>query len=315
MPGRFRLQRLLRQAINEGCTHAVIETSSEGAKLWRHLGLALNGLIVTNLSPEHVEAHGSFEKYRAAKLRLVKALNTSPKANKFLVLNRDEQELKHFEAAVDKKITIIEFSAAAANYTTPLPGKFNVENALAAAAAAEQLKIKPEVIQQALNNFTGAKGRVEKIDAGQNFTVVVDYAHTADSLEKFYQIFTDQKNICVFGATGGGRDKWKRPVMGSVADKYCDEIILTDDDSYDEDTQTICAEIASGIKNHQPEIVIDRREAIKLALKKAQVGDVVLITGKGTDPFLMGPKGKKTPWSDAEITKEELMKLKAKEAI
>jgi UDP-N-acetylmuramoyl-L-alanyl-D-glutamate--2,6-diaminopimelate ligase len=306
MPGRFLLQKMLRQAVDEGCTHAVVEMSSEGAKLWRHVGIELNGLIVTNLSPEHIESHGSFDKYRAAKLRFLSALNKSSKPNKFLVLNTQDQALNIFTEQVNKSVSVKDLNHS---YITPLPGQFNKENAEAAGTAAENLGLDKNIIQQALNNFTGAKGRVEKINLNQPFEVVVDYAHTADSLEKFYQIFEGKRKICVFGATGGGRDKWKRPEMGKVADKYCDEIILTDDDSYDESPQTICEEIATGITAHTPQIITDRREAIKTALALARPGDAVLITGKGTDPFLMGPKGKKTPWSDTNVTKEELTKL------
>ncbi len=306
MPGRFLLQKMLRQAVNKGCTHAVIEMSSEGAKLWRHVGIQLNGLIVTNLSPEHIESHGSFDNYRAAKLRLLTALNKSTKPHKFLVLNKNDEALKIFDDGADRSVEVKDLNH---EYTSPLPGQFNLENAQAAGTAAESLDINKNVIQEALNNFTGAKGRVEKVEGNQDFEVVVDYAHTADSLEKFYQIFEGKRKICVFGATGGGRDKWKRPEMGKVADKYCDEIILTDDDSYDEDTRVICEEIAVGIKNHQPKIIIDRREAIRTGLALARPGDAVLITGKGTDPYLMGPNGKKTPWSDTTVAQEELTKL------
>lgn len=306
MPGRFMLQRLLRQAVNKGCTHAVVEMSSEGAKLWRHVGIPLNGLIVTNLSPEHIEAHGSFEKYRQAKLRLLTALNKSNKPHKFLILNKSDEALNIFAARADKSVEVKDLSRS---YTTNLEGQFNLENAQGAAAAAESLGVNKETIQQALNTFSGARGRLERVEAGQPFTVIVDYAHTADSLKKIYEVFAEQRKICVLGATGGGRDKWKRPEMGKVADEYCEEIILTDDDSYDEDTQKICSEIAAGITNHEPKIIIDRREAIKTALAAARAGDVVLITGKGTDPYLMGPNGQKTPWSDAKVTQEELAKL------
>lgn len=309
MPGRFLLQKMLRQAVREGCTHAIIEMSSEGAKLWRHIGILLNGLIVTNLSPEHIESHGSFENYRAAKLRLVEALNHSPKPRKFLILNQHEPELKYFAAAANADIKIIEFSQHSPHYTTNLEGAFNLDNALAAAAAAEQLGLPRATIEEALATFPGARGRLERIDLGQPFTVIVDYAHTADSLKKIYEVFAEQRKICVFGATGGGRDKWKRPEMGKVADTYCEEIILTDDDSYDEDPRQICEEIAGGITRHLPQIITDRRAAIKTALATARAGDVVLITGKGTDPYLMGPNGKKTPWSDVAVTREELAKL------
>ena len=311
MPGRFRLQQFLRQAINRRVTHAVIEMSSEGAKLWRHVGIQLNGLVVTNLSPEHIESHGSFENYRAAKLRLVAALNKSSKSNKFLIVNQNDQALASFkETVAGSGVKVSEFNHHEARYATTLPGQFNLENALAAAAAAEELGVRTDVITHALAHFTGAKGRLEEIKVSnkQNFKVIVDYAHTADSLEKFYQVFANQRKICVFGATGGGRDKWKRPAMGQVADRYCDQIILTDDDAYDEDPAQICAEIAGGITNHQPEIITDRRAAIRRGLALAKSGDAVLITGKGTDAYLMGLNGRKTPWSDTAVAREELEK-------
>jgi len=311
MPGRFRLQQFLRQAINRRVTHAVIEMSSEGAKLWRHVGIQLNGLVVTNLSPEHIESHGSFENYRAAKLRLVAALNKSSKSNKFLIVNQNDQALASFkETVAGSGVKVSEFNHHEARYATTLPGQFNLENALAAAAAAEELGVRTDVITHALAHFTGAKGRLEEIKVSnkQNFKVIVDYAHTADSLEKFYQVFANQRKICVFGATGGGRDKWKRPAMGQVADHYCDQIILTDDDAYDEDPAQICAEIAGGITNHQPEIITDRRAAIRRGLALAKSGDAVLITGKGTDAYLMGLNGRKTPWSDTAVAREELEK-------
>jgi UDP-N-acetylmuramoyl-L-alanyl-D-glutamate--2,6-diaminopimelate ligase len=176
-------------------------------------------------------------------------------------------------------------------------------------ALSDALGIDKKVAIKAIEKFSGPKGRVEKIEAGQNFMVIVDYAHTADSMEKLYKAFSGHRKICVFGATGGGRDKWKRPEMGKVASQYCDTIILTDDDSYDEDTRSIISDIERGITTQKKEIIIDRREAIKTALKSATKDSVVLITGKGTDPFLMGPNGSKLKWSDAEITKEEIAKL------
>jgi UDP-N-acetylmuramoyl-L-alanyl-D-glutamate--2,6-diaminopimelate ligase len=115
--------------------------------------------------------------------------------------------------------------------------------------------------------------------------------------------------ICVLGSTGGGRDTWKRPKMGEIADKYCQGIILTNEDPYDEDPEKIIAEIAAGIKNHTPEIILDRRKAIRAALAHAEKSDAVIITGKGSDPYIMCANGKKVPWDDASVVQEELSKL------
>lgn len=167
-------------------------------------------------------------------------------------------------------------------------------------------------IRNAVEKFSGAKGRVERVEEGQNFTVIVDYAHTKESLEALYGAFDKSDKICVLGNTGGGRDKWKRPDMGSIADKYCEHIILTNEDPYDEDPMEILKEMKEGIKrdtlpaDRQAEIILNRRDAIKKAFTLAKEKDIVLITGKGTDPYIMEANGKKTPWSDTQVAKEEL---------
>ncbi|MEN9338187.1 MAG: hypothetical protein RIQ41_501, partial [Candidatus Parcubacteria bacterium] len=155
------------------------------------------------------------------------------------------------------------------------------------------------------------RGRVERVEEGQDFTVIVDYAHTDDSLRKLYEAFPSSRKIAVLGSTGGGRDGWKRPVLGKIADEYCDEIIVTNEDPYDEDPMKIMSEVASGITAHTPRITLDRREAIAQALSLARTGDTVLISGKGTDPYIMGPHGTKIPWDDTTVAREELKKLLA----
>jgi len=190
-----------------------------------------------------------------------------------------------------------------------LSGKFNIYNMLAALTYAKTQNIGPAIIKNALEKFEGIRGRVERIEEGQDFTVIVDYAHTPDSLEKLYEAFQNQKKICVLGNTGGGRDKWKREAMAEIAEKHCSEIILTNEDPYDEDPRQIAEAMANAIKETPADIIMDRREAINKALSSAGTGDAVLITGKGTDPFIMGPNGAKTPWDDATVTREELKKI------
>ncbi len=141
---------------------------------------------------------------------------------------------------------------------------------------------------------------MDRVEAGQPYPVVVDYAHTPDSLQAIYQAFEGYERVCVLGATGGGRDTWKRPVMGKMADTYCAHIILTNEDPYDEDPHHIVEMVREGIGTHQPEIIMDRTQAIARAIRVAEglSRPAVLITGKGTDPYIMGPRGEKIPWSD-----------------
>ncbi len=170
------------------------------------------------------------------------------------------------------------------------------------------------MIARALEKLKKVPGRAEKIEAGQNFTVVVDYAHTPDSLAALYDAYKNVRKICVVSATGGGRDKWKRPIMGRIAYEQCAEVILTNEDPYDENPVQIVEDIAHGMEK-RPEIIMDRREAIRRALEVARAGDVVLITGKGTDPSICGPRGTQIPWSDAHVAREELEALSKKERV
>lgn len=306
VPGRFFLQKMMRKALNKGCDVAVLELSSEAAKQFRHKFTYLDALIFTNLAPEHIESHGSYEKYRSSKISLVKNL----KQDGVLIVNANDPESIHFREATNKKV--LEWSENDAfNFTTSLVGDFNKKNILAAVACAKSFGIPDETIRKGVEKVKIIKGRAEFIREGQDFDVIVDYAHTSGSLTELYKAFPDQRKICVLGNTGGGRDKWKRPEMARVADTFCEEVILTNEDPYDEDPTQIIEEMLPGFKLKKPEVIMDRRKAINEALKKAQKGDVILITGKGTDPYIMLANGKKLPWSDAEVAREELHKLNA----
>lgn len=326
MPGRFFMQKFLADAVKNNCTHAVIEITSEGSKQFRHKFIDLDSFIFTNLSPEHIESHGSYEKYRQAKLDIADNLNNKSKKETVMVVNGDDVESELFlEKTADKKITYslsdakpfnldkgIEMRFGKTTFYSKLDGEFNVYNILAAATLADALGIPHEIIKKGIENLSEVKGRVQKINVGQEFEVVIDYAHTADSLEKLYLAFPQKKKVCVLGNTGGGRDTWKRPVMAQIAEKYCDEIILTNEDPYDEDPQKIINEMKQAISKKPVKDILDRRTAIKTAISLAKdfgKDSVVLITGKGTDPYIMEKDDKKTPWSDFEVAKEELEKI------
>lgn len=327
MPGRFFTQKFLRQAVDAGCEYAIIEMTSEGARFYRHLGVELDALIFTNLSPEHIESHGSFANYKKAKLRLVKRLAQSKKPVRMSIANIDNEHASSFLISpVEKNIgyslkhadilsetgTESVISWQGEKITVPVPGKFNISNALAALTLARELNIPVKTAKAGIESLSLIRGRVERVEAGQDFSVIVDYAHTDDSLRKLYETFSSSRKIAVLGSTGGGRDSWKRPVLGKIADEYCDEIIVTNEDPYDEDPMKIINEVASGVTSHKPTIILDRREAIAHALSLAKKGDTVLISGKGTDPYIMGPNGTKVPWDDATVAKEELGRLKKK---
>ncbi len=326
IPGRFFVQRFLRQAVDRGCTHAIIEMTSEGARQYRHRFIDADALIFTNLAPEHIESHGSYENYREAKLSIARALARSGKAKRFMIANADDKEGEKFMGVAgvtpvpfrlkdgdpllsDEKHTELTFRGV--RITSPLPGIFNAYNILAAAVCAETLGVAPNVIAAGVARVGRIEGRMERVEAGQPFPVIVDYAHTPDSLEAVYKTFPEHQQICVLGNTGGGRDTWKRPVMGGIADTHCTHVILTNEDPYDEDPKKILEGMRTAFKKQAPEIILDRREAIAraLTLAKETANPVVLITGKGTDPFIMGPNGTKIPWDDRQVAQEEIQKL------
>ncbi|GMU73819.1 MAG: UDP-N-acetylmuramoyl-L-alanyl-D-glutamate--2,6-diaminopimelate ligase [Candidatus Campbellbacteria bacterium] len=333
IPGRFFVQRFLRRAVSAGCDWAILEMTSEGAKQFRHKWIDFDALVFTNLAPEHIESHGSYEKYRDAKLSIARQLAKSHKNGTVIVANADDPESGLFlrvgatyalpfslsQANVLRVgQTASTFSYKGVPFEVPLAGQFNVYNALAAIVFCESQNIPLAVIAQGLSRVQQIRGRAEFIREGQDFDVVVDYAHTPDSLMALYGAFKESTNICVLGNTGGGRDTWKRPEMAHIAEEYCAHMILTNEDPYDEDPKKILDEMAAGVESKEKlHIILDRREAIREALKSAaylRAQDrkkrvAVLITGKGTDPYIMGPRGEKLPWDDATVVREELKAL------
>lgn len=332
MVGRFFLQKFLRKAVKAGCDWAVMEMTSEGARQYRHKFISLDALIFTNLSPEHIESHGSYENYVKAKLRIAKALEKSSKQRKVLIVNADDEESEKFlKINIPEKYSFskedvmpyqereagIFFTLGNTAIQSHLHGEFNLYNMLSAITFARTEKIPMKIVKQALEHFTEIPGRRQVI-AHEPFEVVIDYAHTIDSLEQLYKSFKGKLLVGMLGNTGGGRDTWKRPGMALVADSYCEHVILTNEDPYDEDPRKIINEMAKGMQKHTPEIVLDRRKAINTAFVRTleiqkenpDKKIAVLITGKGTDPYIMGPNGSKTEWDDATVALEELKKIK-----
>ena len=349
MPGRFGLQRLLRRMVNVGCKYAVIEVSSEGVAQYRHLGIDFDAAVITNISPEHLESHGSFDAYKQAKGQLFGAIIKSGDKHfgmkKFTVVNLDDPHAEYFlkfwaeehhgvtiqsaasmPDALQPKSTVwrasdIQLNSANSTFTIDgqkiivgLPGAFNISNALEAIAVARALGVAWEPIKKALQELQTIPGRLQEVSTGQPWRLVVDYALTPAALEKLYHTLQSQgvkRIISVFGAAGGGRDRWKRPELGKIAAEYAAHIILTTDDPYDEDPRQIAEAIKHGVPGaHQQlvDIVLDRREAIKQAITLAQPGDIIAITGMGAETSMV-VKGKKVPWNDAHVVTELLAGL------
>ncbi|TSC74001.1 MAG: Uncharacterized protein G01um101433_1115 [Parcubacteria group bacterium Gr01-1014_33] len=345
MPGRFFIQRFLYDAVRAGCTHAVIEVTSQGIIQFRHRFIRFSMAVMTNVHPEHIEAHGNFENYIRAKLDLFWRL---PKEG-IAVINGDDPHRDRFLAATwahkaiytKKSITsngnvwlieneqadedgigfdIVSLRGQYRGHSVPLHsalyGEFNFYNILAACAAGISRHGTLEKIASGVEAVCAIPGRMERV-LKDPFQVVVDYAHTPDSLKAVYALLKKPhaRLICVLGSTGGGRDKWKRPIFAGIAEEFCNEILLTNEDPYDEDPQEIIDGIVTGFSAHaraapkNVRTIIDRREAIRTALRLARKGDTVIITGKGAEPWIMGAEGAKIPWDERKCAEEELAKM------
>ncbi len=318
MPGRFRVQKFLADARRAGCEYIFLEVTSEGIKQFRHKFIKFYAAVFTNLSEEHLESHGGFENYRAVKGEFFKI---APIA----ILNGDDPNFKYFNDLSKGEKIVFTKNDFPQNVALKISGDFNKMNAVAAIAFAKHEKISEDIAKKALEKISFLPGRMEFVDlpagGNKNFKVLVDYAFLPQTLRKVYETLTPLPNpilgkegtrvvnklICVLGATGGGRDKWKRPIMGDVAARFCKKIFVTNEDPYDEDPMKIIKEVCG---EHNFEKILDRREAIREALKSATSGDTVVIIGKGAEPWIMGPDGSKIPWDDRKVVLEELNKMR-----
>jgi UDP-N-acetylmuramoyl-L-alanyl-D-glutamate--2,6-diaminopimelate ligase len=350
MLGRFSLQKTLRRMVKEECKVAVVEVSSEGVISHRAYGIDFDTMVFTNLTPEHIESHGSFENYKKAKQKIFARLArqkrkkllgfSSGQLRKTIIANIDDKYAEDFlKFSADQKIGFgiknhkslfansiicaddvkqnrdgisfaITFGEESIKIRSPLLGEINTYNLLAATAVAEVFDFVGEQVEKGLESFTGVSGRMEKIKTKKGFDVLIDYALTPDSLQDLYRTVRalyKGKIIAVFGSCGGGRDVAKRPIMGQIVSGYADYSILTNEDPYFEDPYEIVRDIETGLKGNDKEekkdyeIVLNREHAIEKALLMAQKeGDVVVITGKGSEVG-MNIAGKIVPFNDREV--------------
>ena len=328
------MQRFFQKAKKAGADFVVMEFPSHAIHQYKLYGVPVEMAIMTNLTQDHLDYHGTMEAYAEVKGRL---FANEPK---FIVLNRDDEWFDYFdkfpagaqkitygqhleaEAHIDKvklyrkgtEATVTIDHQTKLELATNLPGEFNVYNMAAAVAGAYLLGVKLNDIVEGVANLEAVPGRFEHVSEGQPFDVVVDYAHTPDGLEKLLAAarkIGKNRVILVFGATGD-RDKGKRPIMGEIAAKYADRIFLTDEESYNEDPDQIRKMVYDGIEKvkggaTKTTEVADRRDAIEKALGIATKGDMILITGMGHEVYRI-VNGKRIPWNDAEVVREILAK-------
>lgn len=340
----LEVQQFLRRMVDAGVTHAIVEATSHGLELQRVRGCRFDVGVVTNITHEHLDFHGTIENYRRAKARLFEMLDPERKkeisTQPVAILNRDDVSydillpycrVPVLDYGMDETAAVravdVQLHPHGTSFLVLLPddeihietqlvGRFNVSNCLAAIAATYSQGVQPSDIARGLAKVTGVTGRMENIQEGQPFTVVVDYAHTPDSLEKVLATLrplTSGKLMVVFGSAGE-RDLQKRPIMGRIAAQMTDFFVITDEDPRDEDRESILREIAQGAKDVGKReerdflCIPDRTQAIATAFARARAGDTVLLAGKGHEQSIIIGR-EKVPWDDRRVARQELGKI------
>lgn len=326
-----RMQQFFRDAKRAAVDYVVLEVTSHSLQQHKLDTVPIECAIMTNLTQDHLDYHHTMEEYAAAK-GILFALKP-----RYIVLNRDDEWFDFYNAfeAGEQKITygadesaecrisqvklykrgsearVVIDHQTKLDLATALPGKFNVYNMTAAAASAYLFHVKLEDIVDGIANLEEVPGRFERIEVNKPYDVVVDYAHTPDALQQLLdaaKTLTKNRVILVFGATGD-RDKMKRPIMGQIAAKMADRIIITDEESYNEDPAEIRRMLIDGVAEGKGEgktdEIPDRREAIEKALSIARRGDTILVTGMGHEQYRI-VNGERLPWNDGDVIRELL---------
>ena len=341
----LEIQQYLQRMLTAGVTHAIIEATSHGLELQRVRGCNFDIGVVTNITHEHLDFHKTIDQYRRAKARLFEMLDSTRDKelgiHPVAILNRDDVSYKvlkpychvpildyGIERAASIRAVDIQLDTHSTRFLVLLPntefmvetqlvGHFNVSNCLAAIATAYSQGVPPAAIARGLAQVKGITGRMESINEGQPFTVIVDYAHTPDSLEKVLvtlRPLTTGRLMAVFGSAGE-RDVQKRPIMGRIAAQMTDFFVITDEDPREEDRIQILQDIAKGavaVGKRQGRdflCIANRTEAIASAFAHAQAGDTVLLAGKGHEQSIIIGR-QKLPWDDRQVAREELRRLR-----
>ena len=305
-PEAIDLQRTFREMLDAGDRSCAMEASSHASELHRLDRVRFAVLVFTNLSQDHLDFHGDMESYFQAKRRLF--AGTTP-----AVVNVGDEYGRRLAAELPDAVTFSGNDATALDgIELKLRGRFNVENALGAIAAARMLGIDDDAIKRGVESVRGVPGRFETVEEGQPFTVIVDYAHKPDALEKVLRAARDMTRgrVLVVVGAGGDRDRGKRPLMGRIASELADVVVVTSDNPRSEDPQAIIEEIVAGTTN-DAEAVPDRAEAIARAVELARDGDVVVIAGKGAE---QGQEfaDRTIPFDDRDAARDALRALGAR---
>ena len=303
------LNKRIKTIKDQGAEYLVLEVTSHALAEFRTLGIPVEVAIFTNLTHEHLDYHKTIKKYREAKGKLFKKANLS-------ILNADDDATKYYEKLSREYITYgikngqnqakniklgvsgVKYSLGDMNIETKIPGEFNVYNSMAAALAAKRLGLTNKQIENGIKTLNSVEGRMNIVDEGQPFTVIVDYAHAPDALEKVFESIKGHKGrvISVHGGAGR-RDPSTRPIRGAILAKYSDIVIITEDDSRDEDPEKIAEGFIKGAEKEGKVLgkdlfkELDREKAIKLAIDMAKPGDLVLILGKGHEKTILRADG------------------------
>lgn len=379
MQGRFRLQRYLKRMLEAGCKYVIVESTSQGIDQFRSFGIDYDVCVFTNITPEHIEAHGGFENYKKAKLKLFKQLEhrkekiiNGEKINKYIVANFDDNHVlefinfnvdkiygysiegnndlllknyindSKFSFIVAKNIELgfgkISYFIENEKIDLNLTGLFNVYNSLSAISVAQSLGISFDQIKKSLNSIKNITGRMHFINTNKNIFGVVDYAHDPNSIAGVYSNLLkikkpENKLIAVLGSCGGGRDKITRFDKGNAAGCYCDYVIVTNEDPYDDDPEEIVNDVLEGVLNNVEDKnsnrvvnkifrndsnkkeenlnvfkILDRKEAICKAVSLAKEGDVIVCTGKGAEKGIAVANGEILSWDEIKELTDEINK-------
>jgi UDP-N-acetylmuramoyl-L-alanyl-D-glutamate--2,6-diaminopimelate ligase len=334
-PESSDLQALFREMVDAGCRRAVLEVSSHSLALERVHGLEFKVAVFTNLTRDHLDFHGDMDAYFAAKRRLFETLL---RADGHAIVNLDDDRgpellrasrgkawtysltdpkadlfAEEMRLGLDRTRLRARTPMGVLELETPLVGRFNVQNVLAALGAGLALGLRPDAAQRGIATLPGVPGRMEKVQAGQDFTVLVDYAHTDDALKNLLETvrgLSPRRVITVFGC-GGDRDRTKRPLMGAVAARLSDVVILTSDNPRTEPPEAILDEIRRGIPATRAQdtlVIPDRRDAIARALEMGREGVVVVIAGKGHETYQV-LRERTVPFDDRQVARDVLARL------
>lgn len=326
MLGKMQIQKYLREMVDKKCDVAIIEMTSEGALQHRNKFINVDIMALTNLYPEHIESHGSFENYKKAKLSIFRYISRLKRKLITRIRGFYADDANHADNPI-KKIVIVNGGSEYAdeflqfNFDEKIkfqPNEFSKRNYACVAAIARSLKIPEDVIQNTLASVKGVPGRIEYIPEAEahGFKVIVDYAFEPVAMGALYEevaLLKPKKIIHVFGSTGGGRDKARRFTVGELVGGKADVCIVTDEDPYDDDPMEIINDVAAAVKKALRQAqgkaqegenlfkIVDRREAIKKAIEMAGEGDVILITGKGSEQKMCAAGGKMIDWDDRAV--------------